>query len=66
MKKVFFAVAVIAATALVSCNNKAAENAETADTAAVVEEVVEETLTVDSVAAPADSANVAADSTATK
>lgn len=71
MKKVFFAVAVLAATALVSCNNKTAEATENAaDSAEVVEGVVEETLVVETpdstAAAPADSTAAPADSTVNK
>lgn len=63
MKKYILMVAVAAATTLVACGDKAAENTEVApaDSVEVVEEVVEvvDSLNVDSAAAVADSAAVA-------
>lgn len=58
MKKVFLTFAVVAAVALVSCNNKAKEEAAETPADSVETLVVEETETVvvDSTAAPADSA----------
>lgn len=70
MKKAFLTLAVVAAVALVSCNNKAKEeaaDANAADTAILVEEEAIEIVS-DTVAAPAadTTATVAVDSTAAK
>ena len=55
MKKVLFTMAVVAAVAFVSCNNKAKEEAAEAPADSIEALVVtEETVEIDSVAAPAD------------
>lgn len=70
MKKVFLTFAVVAAVALVSCNNKAKEEAETvpADSTATLIVEEEETVTIDTLAAAPTTAtdSVAVDSTAKK
>lgn len=61
MKKAILSLAVVAAVALVSCNNKAKEEAAEAPADSIVEEatLVEETaVVVDSAAATVDTAKV--------
>lgn len=64
MKKVLFTMAVVAATAFVSCNNKAKDEATDAPADSIEALIVtEESIEIDSVGTPVDSA--AATTTAT-